>query len=222
MRITSGGLGQHGLLGTFRVERFKQKIQWIVLKRDMLAVIDGCKAADFVMFVLSAKEEVDAFGESLIRSIETQGVSNTFTVVQHLETVEPAKRRPDIKKSLLSYISHFFPTTTKIYETDPKSQDAPNLLRSLCTTTPKGIHWRDDRSYLVAEAVRYEDEKLVVSGIVRGRGLKADRLVHIQGYGDFQIEKVLLEFICTRLTFNPDFDFGCRFVHFLPRRHCHE
>lgn len=30
----------------------------------------------------------------------------------------------------------------------------------------------------------------MISGVVRGKGLKADRLVHLQGYGDFQIEKV--------------------------------
>jgi len=171
------------------VERFKQKIQWIVLRREMLAALDGCKVADFVLFVLSAKEEVDPFGENMIRSIEAQGVSSTHIVVQHLETIEPAKRRPDVKKSLLSYISHFFPTTAKIHETEG-SQEAPNLIRSLCTSTPKGVHWRDDRPYMVAEEVRYEDERLIVGGVVRGRGLKADRLVHIQGFGDFQIDKI--------------------------------
>jgi pre-rRNA-processing protein TSR1 len=155
----------------------------------MLAALDGCKVADFVLFVLSAKEEVDPFGESMIRSIEAQGVSTTHIVVQHLETIEPVKKRPDVKKSLLSYISHFFPTTAKIHETEG-SQEAPNLIRSLCTSTPKGVHWRDDRPYIVAEEVRYEDEKLIVGGVVRGRGLKADRLVHIQGFGDFQIDKI--------------------------------
>lgn len=172
------------------MERFKQKIQWVVLKRDMLAVLDGCKAADYVLFVLSANQEVDTFGQALIRGIEAQGVSNTYTVIQHLEMVEPAKRRSDIKKSLLSYISHFFPTTTKVHEAD-SSQEAPNLMRSLCTSTPKGIHWRDDRTYMVAEEVRYEGDQLVVAGVVRGKGMKADRLIHIQGFGDFQIDKVV-------------------------------
>jgi pre-rRNA-processing protein TSR1 len=46
---------------------------------------------------------------------------------------------------------------------------------------------------MVAEEVQYEDEQLVIGGVIRGRGLKADRLVHIQGFGDFQIEKVFLE-----------------------------
>ncbi|KAA8911036.1 hypothetical protein FN846DRAFT_937085 [Sphaerosporella brunnea] len=179
---------EYGICTTW-VERFKQKIQWIVLRREMLAVLDGCKVADFVLLTLSATEQVDPFGESLIRAIEAQGVSNTHTLVQHLETVEPAKARPDVKKSLHSYISHFFPTTLKVHETE-SAQEAPNLIRSLCSSTPKGVHWRDDRSYLVAEEVWFEDEMLVVGGVVRGKGLKADRLVHIQGFGDFQIDKI--------------------------------
>jgi pre-rRNA-processing protein TSR1 len=53
------------------------------------------------------------------------------------------------------------------------------------------VYWRDARSYLLAEDVRWDDkEGLMVSGVVRGKGLKADRLVHLQGYGDFQIKKV--------------------------------
>jgi len=65
------------------------------------------------------------------------------------------------------------------------------MIRTLCTSTPKGVHWRDARSYLLADDVRWsEEEGLVIGGVVRGKGLKADRLVHIPGHGDFQIEKV--------------------------------
>ena len=161
----------------------------------MLAVLDGCKAADFVLFVLSATQEVDSFGEGIIRAVEAQGISTTHTVVQRLDTIEPAKRRPDVKKSLLSFMSHFFPTTARIH--DPTSaQEAPNLVRSLCTSTPKGVHWRDDRPYMVVEEARFDNDELVVGGVVRGRGLKADRLVHIQGFGDFQIEKVCIASPC--------------------------
>ncbi|KAA8895426.1 ribosome biogenesis protein [Sphaerosporella brunnea] len=167
---------EYGICTTW-VERFKQKIQWIVLRREMLAVPYGCKLADFV----------DPFGESLIRSIEAQGMSNTHTLVQ---PVESAKARPDVKKSLHSYVSRFLPATLKVHGTE-SSQEAPNLARSLCSSTLKGVHWRDDRSYLVAEVVRFEDEMLVVGGVDRGKGLKADRLVHIQGFRDFQIHESL-------------------------------
>lgn len=178
------------------IERFKQKVQYVIPPRqDFLAVLDACKLADFVIFILSAKEEVDKHGESLLRAIESQGVSNVVMVVQHLDTVEPAKKRPDVKKSLLSYINHFFPATEKVHSLDVV-QEAQNVVRSLCTLNPKGIRWRDARSYMMAEEVRWDEKQgLVLAGTVRGKGLKADRLVHIPGYGDYQIEKVRLRLL---------------------------
>ncbi|KAG0643199.1 hypothetical protein HOY80DRAFT_1034229 [Tuber brumale] len=189
LKEVEGDIPEVGAITT-RIERFKQKIQWIVVKRDLLSVLDACKVADFVVLILSAKQEVDEHGELLLRSIEGQGISNTIPVAQHLETIEPAKRRPDVKKSLLSYISHFFPVSNKIYALESE-QESSNVTRTLCTTTPKGVHWRDTRSYLLADDVRWsEEEGLVIGGVVRGKGLKADRLVHIPGHGDFQIEKI--------------------------------
>jgi len=52
------------------------------VKRDLLSVLDACKVADFVVLVLSAKQEVDEHGELLLRSIEAQGISNTIPAVQ--------------------------------------------------------------------------------------------------------------------------------------------
>lgn len=173
------------------IERFKQKVQYVFPPRqDFLAVLDACKLADFVVLLLSAKEPVDAYGDGLLRAIEGQGISSVVTAVQYLDTVEPAKRRPDVKKSLLSYITHFFPTEAKVHSLDAH-QDAQNVIRSLCAQNPKGIRWRDARSYLLAEQVRWDErDGLVVAGTVRGKGMKADRLVHIPGYGDYQVEKV--------------------------------
>src|SRR4051812_34664770 len=73
------------------VDRFKQKVQYIALKRNLVACLDAGKVADFVIFVLSPDQEVDALGEVIIRSVESQGLSTLLTVVQGLDTVEPPK-----------------------------------------------------------------------------------------------------------------------------------
>lgn len=70
-----------GMVKVF-VERFKQNVAFCAVKRDLLAVLEVCRAADFVVLVVSAKEEVDAYGELILRSIEGQGISNVVTVVQ--------------------------------------------------------------------------------------------------------------------------------------------
>lgn len=182
------------------IDRFKQKIQYLVVQRDLLACLDACRVADFVIFILSCEEEVDEEGELILKAIESQGLSNTFVVVQGLDKVEPAKRRPQVVGSLKSYITHYLPSTEKVFSLDNR-QEASNLVRSLCTTTTKGVNWREQRSYMFIEDIAWPGGKsamsedgtgnVVLTGVVRGQGLKADRLVQVGDWGDFQVEKIV-------------------------------
>ncbi|KAF2689109.1 DUF663-domain-containing protein [Lentithecium fluviatile CBS 122367] len=196
-----------------RVDRFKQKIQYLTVRRDLLASLDACRIADFVVFVLSADEEVDKEGELILKAVESQGISNCFTVVQALDKVEPAKRRPQVVGSLKSYISHWLPATERVFSLDSR-QESSNLVRSLCTTTTKGVKWREQRSYMFIEDVAWQGGKsavnedgtgaVVLTGVVRGLGMKADRLVQIGDWGDFQIEKIVAAPLDTRKKGNED------------------
>lgn len=181
--------------GNFRVavDRFKQKLQYVPLQRDLSACMDAARVADFVVVVLSATTEVDPLGELILRSVESQGLSTLFTVVQHLEKVEPPKARPGVVGSLKSFITHFHPEQEKVYNLENR-QECANLMRSLCSTTPKGVRWRDERSWMLAEDVKFasnDSESTIITGVVRGRGMKADRLVQIGDWGSFQIEKIV-------------------------------
>lgn len=76
-------------------------------------------------------------------------------------------------------------------------------MRSLCTTTPRGIRWREERSWMLIEDMQWPSDgiapgsgastngELVITGVVRGKNLKADRLIHLSDWGDFQITKVV-------------------------------
>ena len=183
---------------TIRVDRFKRSLQYIAVKRDLLSALDACKVADFVMFILSPMQEVDESGELLIRAVEGQGVSTVFTVVQGLDQIDPPKRRPQVVTSLKSYISHFFPNQERLHSLDSR-QDCANIIRSLCTSTPKGVKWREDRSWMHIEDVQWPESstgnrssngEVVVTGVVRGKGLVANRLIQLGDWGIFQIERI--------------------------------
>ncbi|KAK2758308.1 hypothetical protein FQN54_004154 [Arachnomyces sp. PD_36] len=190
-----GDVSQGGI-SRVRIERFRQNVMYIPAKRDLISALDTCRLADFVVLILSAKEEVDETGELLLRSIEGQGISNVQAVVQGLDTVEPAKKRPQVTSSLKSFITHFFPTIEKIHTLDSR-QECANVVRGLCTATPKGIRWRDERSWMLIEDIKWPEatseteSEVVLTGVVRGKGLKADRLAHISGWGDYQIDSVV-------------------------------
>jgi pre-rRNA-processing protein TSR1 len=197
VRLLNGSLDietevpKEGIVGA-DIERFKQKIQYVIVERDLMAAMDAARVADFVIVIMSPEQEVDALGELILRSVESQGLSTLLTVVQGLDKVEPPKRRPQVLSSLKSYITHFHPEQEKVHNLDSR-QECANLMRSLCTTTPKGVRWREDRSWMLVDEVKWpENERgnVVLTGVVRGKGLKADRLVQVGDWGDFQIEKI--------------------------------
>ncbi len=181
-----------------RIDRFKQNVVYLPLNRDLFTTLDACRIADFVMFLLSPTQEPDEEGELMLRAIESQGISNVLTMVQGLDKVEPPKRRLQVVDSLKSYITHFFPAQEKVHSLDSERERA-NVIRSLCTTTPKGVKWREDRSWMLAEDVRWSEQRtenegygeVIITGVVRSKGLKADRLVQVGDWGQFQIERII-------------------------------
>ena len=180
-----------------RVDNFKQNIIFVPVGLNLISAIDACQVADFVIFLLSSTQEVDQDGEMLIRAVEGQGVSDVFTMVQGLDNLEPPKRKSQTVASLKSYINHFLPSQEKVHSLD-SDRECTNVIRSICTTNPRGVKWREDRSWMLVENVEWperEDQsvtrgEIVITGVVRGRGLKANRLVQVGDWGCFQIDKI--------------------------------
>ncbi|CAG8841983.1 20551_t:CDS:2, partial [Gigaspora margarita] len=44
-----------------------------ILLRNFIDILDACKMADFMLLILSAKVEVDQFGELCLKAIQSQG-----------------------------------------------------------------------------------------------------------------------------------------------------
>jgi pre-rRNA-processing protein TSR1 len=72
--------------------------------------------------------------------------------------------------------------------------EASTVMRMVCAGIPVGIRWREQRSYLLPEGWRWDEDegKVVFWGTIRGKPLQVDRLIHLPSYGDFQIDKVIL------------------------------
>lgn len=182
---------------TVPIDRFKATIKFIIPDLDnLISILDACKVSDFVIFGLSAVEEVDsAYGEQIIRAVEAQGISTNFAVLPDLVSSYPKKNlQLDVYKSLFSFYEHFFPNVEKLYTLENDSESM-NLLRNICQKVPKGIHWRDNRGYLLADKldkvhINEVESVLTIDGIVRGTGFNVNGLIHLPGFGDFQIEKI--------------------------------
>ncbi|ORX77145.1 DUF663-domain-containing protein [Anaeromyces robustus] len=175
---------------TLKVERFKQKVQFIQCRKNVNEILDAIKVADYVMFLVSAEEEVDKFGELILLTIKSQGVPTVLTVVQHLEKI-PNKKKPEIKKALTTYMEYHFPGEQKIYSIAEKN-DCLTLLRQVTMQTPKQLVWREKYSYVLSENIEYDSNEnvLKVTGNLRGQQLSVNSLVYLNNYGNFQIQKI--------------------------------
>lgn len=138
--------------------------------------------------MLSPNVEVDQWGDTLLRTLQAQGLPEVVTVVASDEPME-AKERTGIMKSLLSFIQYFVPSQTRIYDVH-HSSDVLNAIRTICEGKPTDVRWREGRSWILGEKVDWANGLLSVTGVVRGAHLSANRLVHLPNYGDFQIAKV--------------------------------
>lgn len=198
---------------SIRVDRFKQNLTFIPTTMDLFQAMDTARIADYVVFVLPVDDsELNEESQKLIRAIEGQGISNTLACVQGLEFVIP-KKKSEVLATLKSYMIYFFPTFDKVLSLDLK-QDCANLVRGICTSTPRGIHWRENRSWMLLNNIEWLNSSplqssasdIVVSGVVRGKGLKADRIVHIPGWGDFQVASITTDPISSQRKTRPGQD----------------
>ncbi|EMG48107.1 TSR1 Ribosome biogenesis protein TSR1 [Candida maltosa Xu316] len=174
------------------ISKFKSNIKVIIPdQNNMLNILDAARVADFVVFGISATQEIEqGYGETILRALIAQGISTVIGVLPNVVSAYPKRNlQLDIKQSLSSYFQHFFPSDDKLYSLEIDS-DNSNCLRTICQKFPQSITWRDTRGWLVADRVSADDEHVIVEGMVRGVGFSANRLVHIPGFGDYQVDKL--------------------------------
>ena len=81
------------------------------------------------------------------------------------------------------------------------SRDCATIMHWITSKTPKGISWRDERSWMFIEDIQWpkasrgnertgEAGEVRLTGIVRGRDLNSDRLVQVGDWGDYQIDRI--------------------------------
>ncbi|GMG20803.1 unnamed protein product [Ambrosiozyma monospora] len=188
---------------SIKVKRFKANLKIILPDMtNLISILDATKVADFVIFGLSATEEVDPkFGEQIVRATEAQGIATTFGVIPDLISSYPKRNlQMDVLKSLTSFYNHFFPNNEKLFALEQQTESL-NLLRTICQKFPKSITWRDSRGWLVADKLDWInggssgsgsniDGELAVEGVARGIGFNPNRLIHLPGFGDFQVARI--------------------------------
>lgn len=178
-------------MGVASVPKFRQKVRFFVPAfSQFFDMLDCARAADFVLFVLSANKEITDYGEQIMRCITLQGVTTSFGLIWGLSdtNVGTSTKEKGIRDSLTSWFSYFF-ANERLYSINSDSEVAM-IGRLLCQKSPRGLHWRDDRPYIVANKAQVMGANMIVEGYVRGQQLSPDCYMHIHKYGDFRVARI--------------------------------
>ncbi|XP_018412655.1 PREDICTED: pre-rRNA-processing protein TSR1 homolog isoform X3 [Nanorana parkeri] len=182
---------------TFALVCPKQKQRWSFVeanKDDLHSLLDLAKVADTLLFVLDPQEGWDSYGDYCLSCLFAQGLPSYVVAVQGLNEI-PIKKKTDVKKQLCKVIEKRFPDA-KLFNLDT-TQEAALLFRQMATQKQRRLAYRNRRSYILAHKADFQpsdDTGLVgtlkVSGYVRGQELNVNGLIHLVGYGDFQMSQI--------------------------------
>lgn len=183
-------------IGVF--SQHKQKLCIINCGCNLLVALDAAKVADIVVFVLSVHNGADGGlseeGVKIVSAVRAQGLPTTVGVIQGLASLT-AKGQTELKKLGHKFFATELGDNTKVALAEVPGQ----LLRVLMTLSPKVIHWREARSYLLATTAtcvpgtEVQNEKgeqlsdVQVNGYIRGKPLSVNQLIHITDVGTFQM-----------------------------------
>ncbi|XP_023264298.1 pre-rRNA-processing protein TSR1 homolog [Seriola lalandi dorsalis] len=197
-RCVSGISDSFGLI----LPRFKQRFTFLSYSTsEMHSLLDVAKIADSLVFVLDSTEGWDSYGDYCLSCLFAQGLPSHALVCQGLTDL-PVKKRVESRRALSKITEVRFPDA-RLFPLDSE-QDATLLLRHLGTQRQRKLGFRSRRSHLLGQHVTFTPNSpaegtgggptglgtLCVSGYVRGRPLRVDRLVHISGHGDFQLSQI--------------------------------
>ncbi|XP_042232188.1 pre-rRNA-processing protein TSR1 homolog isoform X2 [Homarus americanus] len=173
--------------------RFKQRLSFVVPPvNDLYAILDSVKVSDTLMLLWPGDEELGDAADLLLSSILAQGLPAPIHIVAGLEEVAQ-KKKHHARQNLLKEIELRFPGPSKLHSLE-KEQDAILVLRQIGAQKRRPIFFRDNRPHIMAEKMEFLEEGstgvLKVHGYVRGQVLSVNGLVHIPGWGDYQMNRI--------------------------------
>ncbi|RNA32223.1 pre-rRNA-processing TSR1 -like protein [Brachionus plicatilis] len=183
--------------GIYTIEspRFKSKYNFIIPNpMNTNAVLDTLKVTDTCLFILSAKNGMDSFGEALFEMIYSYHFPTSLFIAQGIKNLPP-KIQGSTKDNLQKVITSKG-LDSKVLTLDSES-DGLNLLHKISQHKLIESKFNAIRSFIMAEKVEYEPYKinpemgtLKLYGYLRGQNLSANSLIHMPSLGTYQMSEI--------------------------------
>ncbi|KRX00267.1 hypothetical protein PPERSA_10766 [Pseudocohnilembus persalinus] len=171
--------------------------------RNLQSTLDILKVADIVCPILSCADckleetNLDPYGKAgafddyayrVMSCLRLQGMPPTINILQDSQMFQGDKKNK-VKKLFQRFFAGEF--SNEMVTLEDEATILP-YLRKLQTTPLQSLTWREDRGYMLADKVSFNQntQLLEVEGFLKGNYLNANQLMHVTGYDDYQIEKI--------------------------------
>ena len=184
-------------------------------RSDLLSIVDIGRAAEILLLIVPGSESqgdtIDKDGEEALAVLRALGLPEIVLAVQSERqgggaqdqsnagtSAVKMKERSAAKKRAEKAIASQIAGDHRLFHVDTTT-DLTQLVRHISEHTPVLPVWRRSRPSVMVEGAQYEPSgegavdsgTLMLTGYVRSAGLSANQLIHIQGAGDFQIDKIV-------------------------------
>ena len=173
---------------TFHVSKWKQRVSIIPCQRNLDEILQIVQIANVIVFTVP-ENGIDDIGFETLRIIRAQGFPSIMA------TTEADKNVVHHKKAIEKQLCYEFgEKSVKVIQHSKTSE----VLRAICQIRlqEEVISRFIPRPYLlIDEPPKYvqngDNFGTEISGYLRGGSLNANQLLHIPGYGDFQMHAIL-------------------------------
>ncbi|RCN38444.1 AARP2CN domain protein [Ancylostoma caninum] len=178
------------------IPRFKSRVGFISADLSKLDyVLDSVKVSDVVCFLWPLQNQLSDVEHLLLTVLKAHGLPSFVNVAPHLGSVPVGKKKEDARKNVQSLIAEVSLTTSKLFCCDTEAERVL-LLRHFVDMKKNKMLLQKRRPHILVEKLDVVDDNdgicsILATGYLRGPTWNVNHLVHIQGWGDFQIGRIL-------------------------------
>lgn len=180
-------------------EKLRSRFSFVPTSQDLFEVLDVARVADIVIFVTDRRdvnESEDLINQDGLHILEAVKALGCPTMICAMAGYSEITNNAKKLRSVTRYIESVLEEGVKVVD----SLDGVHLIRHLSTIAVKDIHWRANRSYLLADNVVVNQEegsdagvcKVQLNGYLRGRPMNLHSLCHIVGAGTGRVDRIKL------------------------------
>ncbi|XGW08045.1 hypothetical protein V3C99_010847 [Haemonchus contortus] len=178
------------------VPRFKSRIGLLTPDPKRVDdVLDCIKVSDIVCFLWPTDGELNEENRLLLTIIKAHGLPSIVNVTPNFSQIPVGKKREDARKHVQSLVTDENLVTNKLFccDTDP---ERVLLVRHFIDMKKTKMLLQKRRPHILVEKLELADSdnsgicSVLASGYLRGPTWNVNHLIHIQGWGDFQIGRI--------------------------------